>query len=316
MYKLAILTPIAHIEGLLEKLQKNFDCLYKPDEILQKIELSDIDLVFTNPNNSKFRLDHDFFSSCSSIKAIFTASTGTNHIDLEIAHARGVQVYSLKNELELINQLSSTAELAFGLALLATRKILPAINSVQRGFWDYRPHIGRQFSTLSVGVIGFGRLGRMFCNYSRSFGCKVKVYDPHVKISAQFDSVKSLEEIAVTSDVISLHVHHTVDTERMINESFLNHCKPNVTIVNTSRGEIIEESHLVDFLERNPDSMYCADVLSDEILGRDKSPVLLYSKDSSQVFITPHIGGMTSDGQKKAFFFAAEKLIDLFGKSI
>lgn len=313
MYKLAILTPIVHIEGLLELLQKHFVCMYRPDEKLQKINMSDVDLVFTNPNSSKFRLDGDFFSSCPSIKAIFTASTGTNHIDLEIAHSRGVAVYSLKDERELINQLSSTAELAFGLALLSTRRIIPAVNSVQRGFWDYRPYIGRQFSNLSIGVIGFGRLGRMFSNYGSSFGCKVKVYDPYSEISNQFDWAESLEEIARESDIISLHVHHTDETNCMINADFLSQCKPNVTLVNTSRGEIIEEDHLISFLKQNPDSMYCADVLSNEIIGRDNNPIFLYSKNSSQVLITPHVGGMTSDGQKKAFFFMAEKLINLFG---
>lgn len=316
MHKLAILTPIDHIEGLLELLKKHFICFYRPDENLQSIGMLDVDFVFTNPNSSKFRLDRDFFSLFPTIKAIFTASTGTNHIDLEITHAKGIEVYSLKDEHELINQLSSTAELAFGLALLATRRLLPAIDSVKNGLWDYRPHIGRQFSNLSIGVIGYGRLGRMFCNYSRSFGSKVKVYDPYKIISSRFEQVDSLQKIAMESDLISLHVHHTNETESMINNDFLKYCKPNMTLVNTSRGEIVEEKHLVSFLAQNSDSMYCTDVLSDEIVGRNNSPILAYSRNSSQVIVTPHIGGMTLDGQRKAFYFMAEKLINLFGYSI
>jgi D-3-phosphoglycerate dehydrogenase len=84
--------------------------------------------------------------------------------------------------------------------------------------------------------------------------------------------------------------------------------KHNVLIVNTSRGEIINETDLVEFLEKNPDSKVAVDVLSDEIIDRNKSPLLRYAVKSNQVTITQHIGGMTKEAQIIAYCHAAKLL--------
>jgi phosphoglycerate dehydrogenase-like enzyme len=316
MNRLAILTPIDHIDGLLDLLSANFNCLYRPNDSFRSIakELIDVDLIFTNPNSSQFRLDEEFFLNCSSVKAVFTASTGTNHIDLEFAEKRSIEVYSLKEEYDLINQLSSTAELAFAFALISTRNLLPAIESVKEGDWDYRPFVGRQFAKLSIGIIGFGRLGKMFANYCTAFNAKVRIFDPYVKKVAPFEFVNELSDLLKKSDIISLHVHHTEETEGLVDTEFLLDCKPSVTLINTSRGEIVNEADLLRFLRANPGARYCTDVLANEILGRAHNPILKYLESSSQVVVTPHIGGMTSDGQMQAFFFMANRLIQIYGK--
>jgi D-3-phosphoglycerate dehydrogenase len=316
MNKLAILTPIDHIDGLHDLLSTNFLCLYRPNDSFHAIakELIDVDLIFTNPNSSQFRLDEEFFLNCSSVKAIFTASTGTNHIDLEFAEKRNIVVYSLKEEYELISKLSSTAELAFAFALISTRNLLPAIESVKEGQWDYRPFVGRQFAKLSIGVIGFGRLGKMFANYCTAFNAEVRIFDPYVQKVAPFEFVNELSDLVKKSDIISLHVHHTDETEELVDMEFLLDCKPTVTLINTSRGEIVNEADLLRFLKDNPEARYCTDVLVNEIVGRAHNPILKYLEISNQVVVTPHIGGMTSDGQMQAFFFMANRLIQIYGE--
>lgn len=315
MYKLAILTPIHHIDGLMELLKSRFDCVYRPDDDLNEVSnyISDVDLVFTNPNSSKFNINSDFFNLCNSIKAIYTVSTGTNHIDLDEAVKRKIKIYSLTRELDLINQLSSTAELAFTFALMSTRRILPAIASVKEGNWNYQPFVGRQFSKLNIGVIGFGRLGKMFSQYCKSLGSSVFVFDPFVPIDNSYQFVDDLLVIAKKADVISLHVHLTESTRNLINNIFLSHCKESVTLVNTSRGEIVQEIDLINFLRKNPHASYYTDVLSDEISGRDVNPILNNKDVAHQIIVTPHIGGMSIDGQTQAFYFAANKLISLYG---
>jgi len=316
MYKLAILTPLDHIPGLLDLLQSNFNCLYFPYEEFQDIkkQINDVDVIYINPNAARYRIDKTFLDNCTSLKAVFTASTGTNHIDLDLTKAKGVFVFSLKDEQEIIQQLTSTSELAFAFALMSTRKLLPAISSVKEGGWDYRPFIGRQFSELSIGVVGFGRLGKMFARYCDSFGAKVSIFDPLASHEGHYRFVEDLFDLCITSDVLSLHVHHTSETEKMINARYLSFCKPTVAIINTSRGEIVDELALLEFLGKNPTALYYTDVLSNEIENRNFSPLMRAIGIQDQIVITPHIGGMTSDGQTKAYFFTAKRLIDIYGR--
>jgi len=315
MYRLLILTPIKHIEGLFEFLSKHFDCVYLPDEELIGIlpHLKNCDLIFTNPNKSKIKFDQSFFQETPVLKAIFTASTGEDHIDLEIAMKQGINVYSLKNDRKLINELTSTAELAFLFALVSARKFIPAIQHVKEGGWNYEPFIGRQFSALSIGVIGFGRLGKMFAQYCKAFGASVIVYDPYVEPDSEFVFKKSLTDLANTADIISIHVHHNNETKNMISYDFFEACSGVMSIINTSRGEIVNDAALLSYLKKNQNAMYCTDVLTDEILGRRDNILLKESLGWDQVVITPHIGGMTIEGQFKAYTHTANKLVSKYG---
>ena len=313
--KLLVLTPVKHIDGLFELLDANFDCVYLPDEPVNKVNfyLEKCDLIFTNPNKSKLRFDAEFFNKATLLKAIYTASTGVDHIDLEVAQNRNVSVFSLAKEKTVIDELTSTAELAFTFALMATRNVLSAIEHVREGGWDYEEFIGRQFSRLTVGVIGFGRLGKMFAHYCKSFGATVIIYDPFIVNSSDYIFVKNVFELAKAADVVSLHVHHTKETQGLIGSIFFDNCKSSLNLINTSRGEIVEEQALIDFLTKNSKATYYTDVLSDEIFGRSTNMVLNNSLIHNQVVITPHIGGMTQEGQKKAFYHTANKMIDEYG---
>jgi D-3-phosphoglycerate dehydrogenase len=314
--KLLILTPIKHIDGLFELLSLNFNCIYLPNEPINKIinSLQDCDLVFTNPNKSKLMFNAEFFEKAPLLKAIYTASTGTDHIDINVAQSLGIKIFSLANEKKVINELTSTAELAFTFALMAARNVLGAIEHVRNGGWDYEEFIGRQFSSLTVGVVGFGRLGKMFANYCKAFGATVLVYDPFVEINSDYTPVNTLIDLAKAVDVISLHVHHTKETKSLVNSSFFDHCKRSINIINTSRGEIIDELALAKFLKDNTHATYYSDVLSNEILGRNINPLMNNTLPQNQLIITPHIGGMTTEGQKKAFYYTANVMIQEYGK--
>jgi D-3-phosphoglycerate dehydrogenase len=213
----------------------------------------------------------------------------------------------------MINELTSTAELAFTFALMAARNILSAIEHVRKGGWDYEKFIGRQFSSLTIGVVGFGRLGKMFAYYCKAFGATVLIYDPFVKVNSDFIFVNTLEDLASAADVVSLHVHHTKETKNLLSSNFFDHCKESVNIINTSRGELIDELVLIKFLTKNNKATYYSDVLSNEILGRDTNPLLNNSIVHNQVIITPHVGGMTKEGQKKAFYYTASVMINKYG---
>ena len=110
------------------------------------------------------------------------------------------------------------------------------------------------------------------------------------------------------SDVVAIHVHVTAETLGMMNSACFAQMKKDVLLVNTSRGEIVNEPDLVEFLRANPQARVATDVLADEIRNRLESPLLQYAHLSEQVIITPHIGGMSREAQEIAYGHAAFRL--------
>ncbi len=313
--RILVITPVKHIAGISQALESLGEVFYMDDPTENEVceVINNYDAIFTNPNKSRVYLGKELMLKSSSLKVICTASTGTNHIDRNAAENLGISVLSLTEERSTISRISSTAEHALALTLASLRNIIPAVQSVRNGEWDYTKFIGRQMNCLTIGVVGYGRLGSMYADYVSSLGAEVVVYDPYKKIARnQFRQLDSLEGLFKVSDIISLHVHVNDETTRMVNQHLLKHAKSNLIIVNTSRGEIIDEIDLLAFINKNPDSKIATDVLVDEIRNRDKSLLLSNIHNTNQIIITPHIGGMTRDAQEIAYSRAAELLKSYF----
>jgi D-3-phosphoglycerate dehydrogenase len=313
--RILVITPVRHIKGVPEILDSIGDVTYlddpTPDQVISKI--GDYDAIYTNPNKSKVYIGESVLDAASRLKVICTASTGTNHIDKAYAALKNLPILSLTEEREVINRISSTAELAFALTLAGLRHVVKGHNAVLQGEWDYTKYIGRQMNCLSVGVIGYGRLGGMYSKYCHAFGSKVLIFDPYKTVDNQeYEQVENINDLLLASDVIAIHVHVTQETSGMINADLLSRMKSDVLIVNTSRGDIVAEEDLVDFLRANPAARVATDVLADEVRNRLASPLLRYAKCSDQVTITPHIGGMSREAQEIAYGHAATRLRNYF----
>jgi len=311
--KIICITPIKHLDGVYEELALYGEVLYKPaisKEELHKILLEDskISCIFTNPNKQMFKLDEDLLRE-TSVKVINTASTGLNHIDLEVCKKLGIKILSLTKDYELIKNLPSTAELAFGLMLSLLRNIPASFDSVKKGEWDYEKFIGHQVEGLVVGIIGYGRLGYFMAKYCSTFGMDVIVCDPY-KVIYGFEQV-TLEELLERSNVISLHVHVTEETKNMINKDAIALMKKNPYLINTSRGEIVDELAVIEGLKSQVISGYATDVLIDEFGNISNSPLIKATKEGLNILITPHIGGMTWEGQQLAYQHAVHKFKDI-----
>lgn len=315
MINILVITPIKHIDGLFEKLSGLGVITYLPDPNLNSVleNIKGVDVIFTNPNKSKVYIGSKVFEESNSLKVICTASTGTVHIDLELAKENSIKVISITKELDTIRKISSTAELAFTLMMSSLRNIIPAVDSVRNNDWDYEKFIGRQINQLTIGVVGYGRLGEMFVSFCRAFGARIKVYDPYKNIDLDgVQKVSTLKEVFSDSNVVSLHVHVSPETHSMISSDILSFAREDVTIVNTSRGEIVDEHSIVNFLKKNENARYATDVLASEFHSKEKNPIIKFSKTSQgfyQTIIVPHIGGMTSDAQLLAYHRAADMLI-------
>lgn len=322
--KLLVITNIDKIDNLLKKLENKFDIIYFPDPSFEDLEQLDCKIkdevngIFTNPNKSKIKIDKKILNIFKNINFICTASTGTVHIDEKFCKKNSIEIISLKKEIKVLEKVSSTAELAFLLLLSSYRDIISATNDVKNGNWDCDKFIGRQVNHLNIGVIGYGRLGKIFVNYARAFGAEVFIYDPYVdqsNFTKDINFVSSLSKLCNIVDAISLHVHVNNETKNMINRDMLKNCKNNVSIINTSRGEIVNESDILEFLSVNKKSKYYTDVISNEINSRIESPIynaFINKTMENQILITPHIGGMTQDAREIAYHHAADLLIDNF----
>jgi len=309
MISILCLTPIP--ENVHDKLNNLGNFFYYPDTNKNNIHkiLTQIKpyVLFVNPNNMDYKLNSDILQN-STIKCIATASTGTNHIDLDFCKYSNINILSLTTKYEIINSISSTAELAFGLTVSLIRNIPAAFDSVKQGFWNYVPFIGRQLNFLTVGIVGLGRLGKMYASYCKAFGMNVCFCDPY-KESNEFNKY-SLYDMLKISDVISLHVHLNNETKHLINANVIEKCKKTgVYIINTSRGQIVNENDIINGLKTKKILGYATDVLVDE-LGNINNSDLIHECQNLPIIITPHIGGMTYDGQNIAYHATADNLKD------
>ena len=308
--KIICITPIEHLDGAYEKLNSFGDLIYLPeitkDELKKTLFDKSFKYLFTNPNKQNFILDKEVLGE-SNIKVINTASTGLNHIDMNYCEQHGIDVWSLKNDYELINNLPSTSELAFGLMMSLLRNIPKSFNSIKSYNWDYEPYVGHQIKGKTIGIIGYGRLGKIMCDLFYGQGVKLLATDPYERITTARGV--PLKELLQKSDVIFLHTHVTDETRGMVDEEFLSKMKKGSYLINTARGELVNEKAIIESIRAGHLKGYGTDVIADEFGNINKSELVEFTilNPNSNVIITPHIGGMTIEGQTKAYHWAVRK---------
>ena len=309
-----IATPVNHLP-LVKKFIRERSDLFTLAETVGRHEMIEIlkkdktlKYLFVNPNAQNYLIDRDLINEIE-IKGINTCSTGTNHIDIEYCNKKNIEVISLKNDYELINYLPSTAELAFVLMQSLFRNIILCNHQVvNKGIWEYTNVMGYQFSGKTIGCLGYGRLGKIFCQQLSGFNVNVKISEKEkINIPETFEKV-SIEKLFSSCDAIALHIHSSKDNNKLINHKLLSKTKKGFFLVNTSRGDICDEFHISELIKSGHIGGYATDVLSSEFEDLSSSPIYkLAKKGIYNIVITPHVGGMTFEGQSKAFLYALNK---------
>lgn len=312
--RIAVITPVSHLEGIIPLLMtKGTPFLYEEaskDTVRELLLSHNIDTIVCNPNQQTYKIDKELLEN-TSVKIINSCSTGLNHIDLDYCKENNIEIQCHKNDYELINQLPSTSELAFGLMVSLLRNIPECNNHVSRYHWDYTQFMGRQIKDLKIGIVGYGRLGKMMANYCDAFGADVYICDPYINLNSEDSPTYpffELKELFKNCDVISLHVHVTDETRYMINKKLFGLAQKDLYIINTSRGEIVNELDVVDALNTGKLTGYGTDVIENEFDDITKSPIIKAMNEGKNIIITPHIGGMTIEGQTKAYKWSIDKL--------
>lgn len=262
----------------------------------------------------KVVFDREAFDRACRLRVIATPSTGTDHLDLECAAERGVKVITLKNETEFLDKVTSTAELAWGLLLAAVRRIPSAYADTLKGNWGRDRFRGHQIAYKTLGILGFGRLGRIVAEYGKAFRMKVIACDIKPFEAAGVERV-DFETLLARSDVLSIHIHLSEDNRGLISKEAFARMKRGVVIINTSRGAIIDEEALIEALDSGIVSAAGLDVIHGE--WRDdlaEHPLIRYARGHDNLIIVPHLGGTTFEAQDMTLRFIADKLVDELGR--
>jgi D-3-phosphoglycerate dehydrogenase len=261
----------------------------------------------------RYRIDAEAIRAAPRLKFIATPTTGLNHIDLDAARARNVEVVSLRGEREFLQDIRATAEHTIGLTLALLRNTPEALKHVHRGGWDRDQFRGRDLFERTVGVVGHGRLGRIVSRYLVALGANVLTYDPAVPPAETEPGViwVELEDLLGVSEIVTLHVDLRPDTHGVFGNRFFARMRPGTYFINTSRGELIDESALLESLKDGHLCGAALDVLSGEDpLGMGHHPLIEWSRKHPNLLITPHVGGNTVDSLAKVETWLAQRVRD------
>lgn len=257
------------------------------------------------------RIDSEVLRRANRLSTIVTATTGLNHIDHEEASRHGIAVLSLRGERDFLNGIYATAEHTWALVLALVRH-LPAAHMHATSYgWERDRFKGTELHGKSLGIIGFGRIGSKVAHYGVAFGMRVLVNDPYV-LSDSSETVKhvSLSALLQEADVVSVHVSFDDTTRELVGEKELRKMKPGSVLVNTARGEIVNEDALLKYLGEGHLGGAAVDVLSGENNGwRTSGGLIEYADRHSNLLVTPHIGGCTQESMEKTEIFMANKLV-------
>jgi D-3-phosphoglycerate dehydrogenase len=254
-----------------------------------------------------FQLTENILLKAEKCKYIICAVTGLDHIDLDACKKKGITVISLRGETTFLKKVRATAELTIGLTLALFRNIPQAINATQAGHWDREPFKGIEIFEKKVGILGFGRLGKITASFYKAMGATVYVYDIKEISTDTYTKVASMDELFEVSDVVSIHVNLTSENKHLVGAAQINRMKRGSYIINTSRGQLISSPDLIEALENGQLAGAAVDVIEEEF-NYTNDRLLQYAVNNHNLIITPHIGGNTYESFTKTEMFMVEKL--------
>jgi D-3-phosphoglycerate dehydrogenase len=255
------------------------------------------------------RLTRDIIETCPDLRAVATSSTGTDHLDVEALRERGIRLVSLTKETAFLNDVTCTAEMGWALLLAVVRKLPWSFEAAKRGHWARDLFRGHQLSGKTLGILGYGRLGRIMAEIGNGFRMRVLANDVKPAEPAPYVTPVDLDTLLRESDVVSVHIHLTPENTGLIDAGVFARMKPGAILVNTSRGAIVDESALLAALESGRLGGAGLDVIHGEWDRNLKDhPLIRYANEHDNLVISPHTGGVTFEAQAMAMRFTADKL--------
>jgi len=257
----------------------------------------------------KTRITDAMVRNAPHLRIISTATTGSDHIERGALDERGIPVRTLREDGELLYNLTPAAELSWALVLAVARRLPAAVTHVRDGLWVREEFPGFMLNGKRMGIVGCGRIGSWMARYATAFGMEVVGCDPHRDELPDGIRRMDLAELVATADVLSVHVHLTDETRGLLSANLLGRCKPGLILVNTSRGAVVDEAALLEGLENGRIGAAGLDVLDGEP-EIETHPLVAYAREHDNLLITPHCGGFSPDAVRIVCRRATEKIVE------
>lgn len=275
---------------VIEEIRKLGTVVYRPANL--ESELKDADALIVR---SATKVTAGLISHCQKLRIVARAGVGLDNIDVKACEQRGIKVINTPAASS-----NAVAELAIGLMIAMLRNVHKAHAQMKGGIWGKAGLAGSEIAGKTLGIIGFGRIGSMVADKAHCLGMCVIAYDPHPRESA-FVKFADLDTILGRSDIITLHVALSNETKDMINADAIAKMKDGSCLINTSRGEIVDENALYEACKSGKLAGAALDVYTQEpytgrLLGLDN------------ICFTPHLGASTKEAQVRIGKELVEKL--------
>ena len=280
------------------------------DSLLARV--SDYDALVVR---SKIVIDRNFLDHARHLKCIGRGGAGMETIDVDYAESLGIRCVNSPE-----GNRDAVGEHAVGLLLAWFDHIARADAEVRQGLWQREANRGLEVKGKTVGVIGFGNMGRAFAQRLRGFECTVVAYDKYKPAGYAPEWVEevTLDELQRRADVVSLHVPLTDETHYMVDAAFLHAFAKDIFLINTARGPVVKTRDLVAALEEGKVQGAALDVLEYEDMSKDGLQASLAERLtpllSQRVVLTPHVAGWTVESKEKLAQVLAWKMIDILEK--
>lgn len=259
------------------------------EELLERAD--DIECLVVR---SATKVTAEIMSRCPNLKLVCRGGVGLDNVDLVAAKAKGIIVRNTPACTSI-----SVAEHALGLMICAARNIPQGYSAMKGGGWDRKTFSGTELYAKTLGLVGFGRIGRELAKRALAMGMKVVAHDPYARAEdikeLGCEVASALPDLLGRSDFISLHLPITDETLHMVNADFLEQCKTGAILINTARGPLLDEPAVARALKMGKLRAAALDVYEVEPPPKDHPLVHL-----PNVITLPHLGASTAEGQTRA----------------
>lgn len=262
---------------------------------------------------SRFKIDRSFLEKASGLECIGRAGAGMENIDTAFAQARNVTCVNAPE-----GNRDAVAEHAMAMLLSMNNHLQRVDTEVRQGIWKREENRSDELEGKTVGIVGFGNMGRAFARRLSGFGVRILVLDPYLNSATVHAAGAELCDESLffqECDIVSLHIPLTDETHYLVNGHWLSRFRKPIKLINTARGKNVDTEALVDALEKERVVFAALDVLEYESLSFEQlDPLSLptafrYLVNSSKVLLSPHIAGWSHESNEKIAGILADKMI-------
>lgn len=262
---------------------------------------------------SRFKIDKTFIDKAKNLQFIARVGAGLESIDCEYAESKNIKLIAAPE-----GNASAVGEHALGMILSLFNKLNSADKEVKSGQWNRESNRGTELDGKTIGIIGYGNMGKSFAKKLRGFEVDVLCYDILPNKGDENAKQVSLQEIQQKADVLSLHIPWTPETDKMVNTTFINQFSKPFWFINTARGKSVVTTDLVSALQSGKILGAGLDVLeyeklSFETLFEGKKPEAFeYLLNANNVLLSPHIAGWTFESKEKLAQVIVDKILKVY----